>query len=87
MDRTIEEFDKVIGIDRLKVLHLNDSKVPLGSRKDRHWHIGKGEIGPTGFRAIVNHPSLVRLPGIMETPQENEREDQMNMRTLKKLLL
>ena len=85
VERTMEEFDEVIGVDRLKLLHLNDSKVPLGSRKDRHWHIGKGEIGLTGFRAIVNHPSLCYLPGIMETPRKSEKEDQLNMRTLKKL--
>jgi deoxyribonuclease-4 len=87
---TIEELHEVIGLKRLKVIHLNDSKVPLGSRKDRHWHIGKGEIGLEGFRAIVNHPSLSHLPGIMETPRNPEAssgdaDDLRNMRTLRRL--
>ena len=85
VEKTFREFDKTIGIERLKVLHLNDSLVPLGSRKDRHWHIGKGEIGLEGFRAIVNHPSLTHLSGIMETPRKSDAEDHMNMRTLKRL--
>jgi deoxyribonuclease-4 len=62
----MEEFDRIVGLDRLKVLHLNDSKNPLGSNKDRHEHIGDGMIGPEGFRALVNHPRLVGLPGILE---------------------
>jgi deoxyribonuclease-4 len=85
VEKTIEEFHEIIGIERLKVIHLNDSKVPLGSRKDRHWHIGKGEIGLEGFRAIVNHLSLNHLPGIMETPRESDADDLRNMRTLRKL--
>ena len=52
----MEEFDRIVGLDRLLVLHLNDSKNPLGSFKDRHDHIGDGNIGVEGFRGIVNHP-------------------------------
>ncbi len=79
LDATLEEFDKLIGLKKLRLIHLNDSKTPLGSRVDRHWHIGKGEIGIKGFENIVNHPSLIHLPGIMETPRKNEEEDQGNM--------
>jgi deoxyribonuclease-4 len=71
----MEEFDRVIGLDRLKVLHLNDSKNPLGSNKDRHDHIGEGLIGIEGFRALVNHPRLIGLPSILETEKDPDGED------------
>jgi len=70
VDRTIGAFDDAIGIDRLDLVHLNDSVFPLGSRRDRHAHIGKGEIGIEGMGAIVNHPALKGLPFILETPKE-----------------
>ncbi len=73
LDGTLAEFDRLIGLKHLHLLHLNDSKTPLGSRADRHWHIGKGHIGLEGFRNIVNHPLLVHLPGIMETPRADTR--------------
>lgn len=85
LDAVIDEFDKIIGIERLKVLHLNDSKTPLGSHKDRHWHIGEGEIGLDAFRNIVNHPLLKDLPGIMETPCKTDEDDLRNMRVIKKI--
>ncbi|HSB03551.1 MAG TPA: deoxyribonuclease IV, partial [Thermodesulfobacteriota bacterium] len=56
IERTIESFDKTIGLKRLHLLHLNDSKTPLGSRRDRHWHIGEGYIGLEGFSYLINHP-------------------------------
>jgi deoxyribonuclease-4 len=68
------------------MLHLNDSKTELGSRKDRHWHIGRGEIGVEGFRAIVNHPLLRHLPGIMETPRKGTAEDLENLSTIRRLV-
>ncbi len=67
---TLEEFDHEIGIDRLCLIHLNDSKFPLGARRDRHNHIGAGEIGEEAFSLIVNHPALRDLPFILETPKE-----------------
>jgi len=85
LDRTLEDFDRVIGIDKLRFLHLNDSKTPLGSRSDRHWHIGKGYIGIKGFRHILNHPFLKNLSGVMETPGTTDEENLKNMETLKKL--
>lgn len=82
---TIENFDEVLGLNKLHAIHLNDSKTKLGSRSDRHWHIAKGEIGE-GMRYILNHPSLQDLPFIMETPRTNLKEDLMNMETVKRLL-
>lgn len=70
LDRVLLEFDRVIGLDRLKALHLNDSKNPFRSHKDRHECIGKGSLGMKTFEAIVNHPALQGLPMILETPNE-----------------
>ena len=70
LDEVIEQFDKVIGIDRLKALHLNDSKNPVGAHKDRHEKIGEGYIGINAFEKIVNHPVLSTLPMFLETPNE-----------------
>lgn len=70
LDGVLSEFDRVIGLDRLKALHVNDSKNPFGSRKDRHACIGEGSLGLDAFRRIVNHPLLSRLPMILETPNE-----------------
>src|SRR5690606_30232058 len=67
-DGVLEEFDKIIGIDRLKVLHINDSKNPRGSRKDRHENIGFGHIGFETLNYIVHHPQLTEIPKILETP-------------------
>ena len=66
---TIEAFDRAIGLERLKALHLNDTKGELGNRKDRHEHIGKGHIGLEGFRNLLNDPRLAHLPGFLETPK------------------
>ena len=85
IERTLENFDKTIGLKQLHLLHLNDSKTPLGSRKDRHWHIGEGYIGLEGFRTLVNHPLLRHLPGIMETPRNDTVEDLKNMEVIRSL--
>ena len=70
LDGVLAEFDRVIGLDRLKALHINDSKNPFASHKDRHECIGSGSLGVDTFRAIVNHPALRGLPMILETPNE-----------------
>lgn len=70
LDGVLEEFDRVIGLGRLKALHLNDSKNPFASHKDRHECIGQGSLGLETFRSIVNHPRLKGLPMILETPNE-----------------
>ena len=70
LDGVLAEFDSVIGLDRLWALHLNDSKNPFASHKDRHECIGRGSLGEETFRAIVNHPRLQGKPMILETPNE-----------------
>ncbi|MBS4015026.1 MAG: deoxyribonuclease IV [Candidatus Latescibacteria bacterium] len=86
LDYTLKEFDHLIGLKRLHVLHLNDSKTDLNSQVDRHWHIGEGKIGLEGFRRIVNHPLFKHLPAIMETPKKDEKDDFKNMRVVKSLV-
>ena len=71
LDGVLEQFDRHIGLDRLKALHVNDSLFPLESHKDRHAPIGKGCIGLDALLALVNHPALTQLPMILETPQED----------------
>ncbi|MFP4053448.1 MAG: deoxyribonuclease IV [Phycisphaerae bacterium] len=68
--RMLDEFDRVIGLEKLLAVHLNDSRKPLGSRVDRHEHIGLGLIGPKAFRCLMNEPALADVPGILETPKE-----------------
>ena len=70
LDGVLEEFDRVVGLDKLCALHLNDSKNPFASHKDRHECIGQGSLGLETFRAIVNHPKLAGKPMILETPNE-----------------
>ena len=70
LDGVLSEFDRIIGLDRLKALHLNDSKNPFRSHKDRHECIGQGSLGADTFAAIVNHPDLQGKPMILETPNE-----------------
>lgn len=70
LDGVLAEFDRVIGLDRLKALHINDSKNPRGAKKDRHEKIGLGGIGFEALRRVVHHPALAGLPMILETPNE-----------------
>ena len=72
LDGVLEEFDRVIGLDRLKAIHINDTKKPFSSHKDRHEKIGAGYIGIEAFGRIVNHPALRDLPFYLETPNEVE---------------
>ncbi|MDQ7778396.1 MAG: deoxyribonuclease IV [Planctomycetota bacterium] len=85
LDATLEEFRARLGWNRLKALHLNDSRSAQGSHADRHWHIGEGEIGLAAFKHIVNHRRLAHLPAIMETPRTSDKEDKKNMRTVRRL--
>ena len=70
LDNVIKEFDDVIGLSRLKAIHINDSKNPFASHKDRHEKIGEGSIGRDVFEAIINHPALINLPFYLETPND-----------------
>lgn len=83
---TIKAFDDVIGLEWLKVLHLNDSKKGLGSKVDRHAHIGEGELGLEAFRQLMNDPRFDGTPGVLETPKgDNDEEDARNLATLRAL--
>ena len=73
IERMLKEADKAVGKRRLKALHLNDSKEPLGSRRDRHEDIGKGEIGETGFARFLSEPRFEGLPATMETPGPDKK--------------
>ena len=82
--RILAEVDNFIGVDKIKLLHLNDAKGAAGSGLDRHEHIGRGSIGREGFRKIINHPLLRRVPMVLETPQE-EGWDKKNLRAARRL--
>lgn len=75
LGKTLDTLSDVIGLNRVKLIHGNDSKASLGEKKDRHEHIGKGEVGKEGFKAIVRHPELENLNMIVETPPEKVGED------------
>jgi deoxyribonuclease-4 len=85
--KTIQSFDELVGLDRLKIIHVNDSMKEFGSRRDRHEHLGKGFIGLDGFRNIVNDKRLKNIPMILETPKgEDLAEDIENLRVLRSLV-
>src|SRR5262249_29951478 len=92
-EATIEQFDKIVGLKLVKAIHLNDSKKDLGSRVDRHEHIGQGKIGLEGFRLLLNDPRFGKAPMYLETPKEDENGepngialDKMNLATLRSLV-
>jgi deoxyribonuclease IV len=82
-EKTIGDFQRYIGLSFLKMFHLNDSVGVLGSHLDRHQHIGEGEIGLEGFKYLINHPTLNKLPGILETPQDSAEDDLRNLGRLR----
>ncbi len=83
---TLDEWDRVVGLDRLDVIHCNDSQTGLGSNRDRHANIGLGDIGDEGFRALLHDPRLARLPFILEVPGlDGKGPDQANLDVLKRL--
>jgi len=85
--KTIKQFDDVIGLDRLRIIHMNDSKKEFGSKRDRHEHIGKGFIGIEAFRNLVNDRRLEKVPMILETPKEDDlKEDIENLKVLRGLV-
>jgi len=85
LEELLQEIEKEIGLQRLKVIHLNDTLDELGSRKDHHYHIGKGMIGKEGFSLIVNHPFLKNLPFILETPKKSDKDDIKNLDAVRAL--
>jgi deoxyribonuclease-4 len=84
--RTMEMFDDIVGYDRLKVVHLNDSKGPMGSNLDRHQFIGEGYIGKKGFQAFLRYRENAQLPMLMEIPVEDRKKDDSNMKLVRKLI-
>ncbi len=86
-EKTFAEFDRIIGLARLECFHMNDSKKGLGSRVDRHEHIGQGAMGLEGFRLLVNDPRFKQVPKILETPKGDDDEmDAVNLKTLRELV-
>ena len=84
--RVIDEWDKVVGLDRLEAIHCNDSQTGLASNRDRHQNIGLGEIGEEGFRALLHDPRLDRMPFILEVPGfQGEGPDAANVEILRRL--
>jgi deoxyribonuclease IV len=82
----MEEFDRWLGLEALKVIHLNDSRFPRGSRRDRHQHIGEGQLGLDGFVHLLTDPRLDGLPGLLETPKSDDlHEDRENLARLRAL--
>ncbi|MBX4187275.1 MAG: deoxyribonuclease IV [Candidatus Doudnabacteria bacterium] len=85
VEKTLKQFDKVIGLEKLIMIHANDSMAGLGKHLDRHQNIGEGEIGLDGFKALVQHKALNKLDWILETPKDDPEDDPKNIATLKKL--
>jgi deoxyribonuclease IV len=81
VDRFVDEAESQVGVRRIVMFHFNDTQVPLGASRDRHWHIGEGNIGFEGFRAILAHPELREKTAILETPGTDE-DDLRNMQTI-----
>lgn len=85
LEQVLAAFDRIVGLAHLKMIHLNDSKVPFNARVDRHWHIGQGHIGLEAFGRIVTHPHLSALPFILETPKSGEADDRRNLAAVRTL--
>jgi deoxyribonuclease-4 len=85
LEDTLGEIDKLVGLELIKLIHLNDAKDKLSSHHDRHENIGKGYIGLEGMKRIINHPKLKDLPFILETPKKNDESDIMNLSVVRRL--
>jgi deoxyribonuclease-4 len=80
------EIDKLLGLKKIKLIHLNDAKKGLASHVDRHWHIGEGEIGIEGLRKFINHKAFRGIPLVLETPKKNEEDDPRNLAIARNIL-
>jgi len=85
LDTLLSEIDSLVGLKRIKLIHLNDTKDKLGSLHDRHYHIGQGNIGMEGMQRIINHPQLKNVAFILETPKDSAEADAVNLNTVRKL--
>jgi len=86
IEKLLSEINKYVGMDKLKLIHLNDSKRPLGAGVDRHEHIGNGYIGIRGFSKLLSNERIVKVPLILETPKKNENDDRDNLRKVFEIL-
>lgn len=86
LDRLVSEIRAEIGIEKVKLIHLNDSKRSFNARVDRHEHIGEGTIGVEGFKRLLSHPALAAVPIILETPKKSENDDTRNLEAVRRLL-
>jgi len=86
LEKTMRDFDKLVGADLIKVVHFNDSLSSIASHVDRHQHIGKGNIGLAAMGRIINHPKLRQAAFIMETPKESDKDDKRNIKIVKSLI-
>lgn len=86
IDRLLTEIKREVGLDSLKLIHLNDSKKPLGSGVDRHEHIGNGFIGTNGFKQLLSDKRISRVPMILETPKKTEDDDKTNLKKVRGIL-
>ncbi|MDD5432438.1 MAG: deoxyribonuclease IV [Candidatus Omnitrophica bacterium] len=85
LEEMLDEIDNLVGLDLVKLIHLNDTPAELGSHRDLHAHIGKGSIGMKGMERIINHPKLKKIPFILETPKDSEHADEMNLKIVRHL--
>ncbi len=85
VDSFARRLRRTFGASQLRLIHLNDSKTPLGGGADRHQHIGKGHIGPKGFAAFLKHPFFRKVPMVLETPKDGPEADPENLRTVRRL--
>jgi deoxyribonuclease-4 len=85
VNRMADEVEKHIGLEKLRFIHVNDSKKGLDCRVDRHQHIGQGGIGLEGFRAFVNHPVFRDIPMVLETPKDSPQDDPINLKIMREL--
>ena len=85
VDKTIEKLRETVGLDRIKIIHANDSKGNLASHTDRHEHIGMGRIGEEGFKALLHVEAFRKLPFILETPIDNRGTDVANLKRIRRL--
>ncbi len=86
LEKTLKEFDHLLGVGLIKVVHFNDSLSPASSRVDRHQHIGKGRLGLEAMARIINHPKLKNCAFIMETPKESDKDDRRNLAVARRLI-
>lgn len=85
LDSLVGEIKEQVGLDRLKLIHLNDTQEKLGSRHDRHYDIGQGNIGEKGFELILSHPAFKKIPFILETPKKNQKDDADNLEAVRRI--